>query len=123
MAKACWDSPAPGRSCCAIANICATWTPSDPPPLSAGRVRAKHQADRSRLRGKLRIGNVNAVCMEPPIPEVLAFTEFRLRELGGIRHAGRIDLDRALADFSFMPVLAEHVLHESSDIACHTRLH
>src|ERR1700730_5158179 len=27
MARACWDFPAPGRSCCAIASDCGTWTP------------------------------------------------------------------------------------------------
>jgi hypothetical protein len=71
------------------------------------------------LGRKFRIGHVNAVCMEQPIPHALALTKFRLRQFRGIGHAGRIDLDRALADFSFMPVLAEHILHKSSDVACH----
>jgi hypothetical protein len=33
--------------------------------------------------------------------------------------AWSVDLDRTLADFSFMPVSAKHILHKSSDIACH----
>ena len=68
------------------------------------------------------VTDVNAVCVEQPIPHVLTFTEFRLRQFSGVRDAERLDLDRALADFSFMPVVAEHILHKSSDVMCHVQL-
>jgi hypothetical protein len=41
--------------------------------------------------------------MEQPVPHLLGFTKFRLRQFSGIRDAGRLDLDRALADFRFCP--------------------
>jgi hypothetical protein len=74
------------------------------------------------LGWELSIGNVNAVCMKQPIPHVLGFTEFHLRQFSGMHPAWGIDVDRTLADFSFMPVFTEHIFHEPSDIACHASL-
>jgi hypothetical protein len=74
------------------------------------------------LRRKLRISNANKICVETPILEIFGFTKLYLRQFDGTPPACSLDLDRALADFRFMPVFTEHILHESSDVACHVKL-
>jgi hypothetical protein len=71
---------------------------------------------------KLRIRHVNAVCMKQPVPNLLGFTEFHLRQFGGVGEAGSLDLDQPLTDLGFMPVTAEHIFHESKDVVCHVEL-
>jgi hypothetical protein len=71
------------------------------------------------LGRKFRIGHVNAVGVKQPVSHMLAFTKSRLRQFSGIRDAGCLDLDRSLTDFSFVPVVAEHILHKPSDVTCH----
>jgi hypothetical protein len=60
--------------------------------------------------------------MEEPILHVLGFTKLYLREFGRTPPAWSLDLDRTLADFSFMTVFAKYIFHKSSDIACHVSL-
>src|SRR5688500_7431726 len=60
--------------------------------------------------------------MKKPIIHVLGFTKLHLRAFGRAPSVGGFNLDRTLADFSFMPVLTKHIFHESSDIACHVNL-
>ena len=71
------------------------------------------------LRREFRIDNMNTVGMEQPVPDVFGFTKSYLRQFSGMSRAFGFDLDRTLADLGFMPVLAEHILHKSSDIAGH----
>src|SRR6478736_6424864 len=65
------------------------------------------------------IDNANPICMEEPVLHVLCFTEFYLRQFGGLPPISSLDVDRTLADFSFVPVFAKHIFHKPSDIACH----
>jgi hypothetical protein len=74
------------------------------------------------LRWEFRIGNVNTICMEEPILHVLGFTKLHLRKFRRMPSTWSLDLDRTLADFSFMPVFAKYIFHKSSDIACHASL-
>jgi hypothetical protein len=99
------------------------------PPIDAESSRSERQSNAEAAVGPLfslgwefSIGNVNAVCMKQPIPHVLGFTEFHLRQFSGMHPAWSVDLDRTLADFSFMPVFTEYIFHKPGDIACHTRL-
>jgi hypothetical protein len=99
------------------------------PPIDAESNRFKRQSNAEAaldplfsLRWEFSIGDVNAICVKQPIPHVLGFTKPGLRQFGGMHSAWRLDLDRTLADFSFMPFFTEHILHESSNIACHARL-
>ncbi|HYJ18364.1 MAG TPA: hypothetical protein VEW72_04245 [Burkholderiales bacterium] len=71
------------------------------------------------LGWKFGLGDVHAVGVKYPVPHPLALTKSDLCEFGGVFAARRLDLDRALADFSFMAVLAKHIFHETSDITRH----
>src|SRR3981189_1093162 len=71
---------------------------------------------------KLRIRHVNAVRMKQPVPNLLGFAKFRLRQFGGVGEAGSLDLDQPLTDLGFTPVTAEHILHKSNDVVCHVGL-
>jgi hypothetical protein len=68
---------------------------------------------------KLRVRHVNTVCMKQPVPNLLGFTKFHLRQFGGVGEARSLDLDQPLTDLGFMPVTAEHILHKSNDVVCH----
>src|SRR6476660_6457415 len=68
------------------------------------------------------IDNANPICMEEPVLHVLCFTEFYLRQFGGLPPISSLDVDRTLADFSFVPVFAKYIFHKPSDIARHASL-
>ena len=71
---------------------------------------------------EFRFGNVNAVCAKEPVLYVFSLTEL---DLCCVRRASLIfsfDLDQALADFSFMPILSKDILHKASNVPGHSRL-
>src|SRR5215212_4598104 len=77
-------------------------------------------ADSFCLFGReFHIRNSNTIGVQDPILHSLALTEFYLGQFGCMCRVGSFDLDRTLADFSFMPVFAKHIFQESSYIARH----
>jgi len=62
---------------------------------------------------------VNTIRVEEPILHSFGFTKLDLRQFCGVRFIRSFDLDRTLANFGFVSVLAEDTLHKAGDIACH----
>src|SRR6202007_429784 len=60
--------------------------------------------------------------MEEPILYVLGITELNLCRFCRMCLIFGFNFQRALANFRFMPVLPENILHKSSDVPCHGSL-